>query len=1704
MKRILALMFLAFFAGQALAQTTFEVNGLKYTVTDDKNSLVSVAKSSRELTGAIEIPKQVKNGGWRTYTVTSIPDNAFIGCTRVTSVIVPNSVTSIGEGAFSGCSGLTSISLPFVGCQPCYQLFDMSAPYDIKQYFFCRIFGTSYYPGGTEIRMPTERDTFFCIPTSLNEVIITGDSYIPYATFFGCRTLTSIIIGNNVPCVDGDAFGGCSNLTSVTIGSSVTTIIEGGLLYDGGWFASCNNLTTINVNTENAVYSSKDGVLFNKDQTTLICCPNGKTEYTIPNTVTSIGSDAFGYECGLTSLTIPESVTDIDNNAFQNYHTDFFVDGNRRDIVLRLTSITINSDADFSNANLCFSKDGIFYRVLNKSSVEVRSKMESYGTAINYYIGEISIPNKVIAGNEFNVIKIGEYAFGDSRGLKSISIPNSVTSIGEIAFQNCSGLTSVTIPNSVTSIGYAVFSGCSSLESITLPFVGEKAHTPDDTEQYPFGNIFGTSKYTDGVETLQYCYGSNTSSTTRTTFYIPTSLKEVIITGSSYIPYGAFSNCNGLTDVTIGNSVTSIGGFAFDGCSALTSVTIGNSVTSIGGCAFQKCSGLTSVTIPNSVTSIGLYAFRQCSGMTSVTIGNSVTSIGQGAFSECYDLLSVTIPNSVETIGDKAFLACFDLVSLIFDEGSQLSSIGEEAFYCSSLTSVTIPNSVTSIGYGAFEYCSSLASVTIPNSVTSIGDIVFGNCSKLTEINVKSDNTTYASQDGVLFNKDKTTIICYPAGKTERAYSIPNSVTNVGNYAFYNCNGLTSVTIPNSVTSIGDHAFEYCNSLTSVTIPNSVTNVGDYAFKGCNGLTSVTIPNSVTSIGDYAFEDCSNATLYCEVEESSKPLGWSSSWNSSWDDSNRPVKWGCWVVSAPPYYAPLHVEPTITGENYELIDDNGALWFLNDAVDPMITVTFVPYLGYHWGEGAGEKINTRLPIIINEAVTESKIYISQAMVIRCEEMTEITTEAAIPATCTEPGKTAGKQCHVCNTVLEGLEVIPALGHAYDTVSHASTCTNLGYKELTCTRCNDVIYIDTVAAYGHTYNSTITAPTCTEVGYTTHTCSVCEHTYNSDTVANGHTYNSTITAPTCTDVGYTTHTCSVCEYTYNSDTIAANGHTYNSTITAPTCTEVGYTTHICSVCELTYNSDTVAANGHTYNGTITAPTCTAIGYTTHTCSVCNHTYNSDTVPSNGHTEVVDAAKAPTCTETGLTEGKHCSVCNTVLVAQQNVKALGHKEVTDAAKAPTCTETGLTEGKHCSVCNAVLVAQEDVAALGHTEVTDAAKAPTCTETGLTEGKHCSVCNTVLVAQQNVEALGHKEVVDAAVAATCTEAGKTEGKHCSVCEAVLVAQEVIPAKGHSYGISISSPTCIEAGYTTHTCSVCNHTFNSDTVPANGHTEIIDAAVAATCTEPGKTEGKHCSVCNAVLKAQETIPATGHTVVVDAAVAATCTEPGKTEGKHCSVCNAVLIAQEDVAALGHRPDSIVFENIKPATCTINGSRDSVVYCSVCQEEISRDTLEIVATGHKIVIDSMVEPTCTQTGLGEGKHCSECNEYDWTQELLPALGHDFINYVYNNDATTEADGTETAVCEHGCGATDTRVAAGTKLPKDNTAIADDAAQQVSIYAHHNIIVVENADAEIRVYNAMGALVATINETNAEIRINVSGVYVVRVGNTAKRVMIND
>ena len=667
-----------------------------------------------------------------------------------------------------------------------------------------------------------------------------------------------------------------------------------------------------------------------------------KTYRGIP--VKEIKDSAFSYQTRLKSITLPDSVTSIGNDAFYGCSG--------------LTSIFVDKrNTKYHSAGNCLIETATKTLILGckTSVIPTDGSVTSIGNYAFYDctgLTSITIPD--------SVTHIGDYAFSYCTGLTSVIIGNNVTSIGGGAFRDCTGLTSITIPDSVTSIGFSAFRGCSSLESITIPFVGAKAGvTSNGTYQYPFGYIFGTSSYTGGIATKQYYYGSSTSSTTSETYYIPSSLKFVTVTGGNIL-YGAFYNCTGLTSVTIGKGVTSIGNAAFYGCNKIqdiyitdigawcnisgldnlmeygasnknlyinnnlaTSITIPNGVAAIPTYAFYNCSGLTNVTIPDSVTSIGNAAFYGCnkitsisgsidviskvakqaspksfvgnitsgtsviasafSGMTGlkgVTIPDSVTSIGERAFFDCTGLTSVTIPDSVTSIGERAFRDCAGLTSVTI--GNRVTSIGDAAFYnCTELTSVTIPDSVTSIGGSAFAWCSSLTSITIPDRVTSIGGDAFYNTAWY---NNQPDGLVYA---GKVAYKYKGTM------PSNTSIVLKEGTLGIADSAFAYCTGLTSITIPDSVTSIGDGVFSDCTGLTSITVAKgntkyhsaenclietesktliagcknsiiptdgSVTSIGSYAFKGCTGLTSIVIPDSVTSIGSYAFYYCTGLT----------------------------------------------------------------------------------------------------------------------------------------------------------------------------------------------------------------------------------------------------------------------------------------------------------------------------------------------------------------------------------------------------------------------------------------------------------------------------------------------------------------------------------------------------------------------------------------------------------------------------------------------------------------------------------------------------------------------------------------------------------------------------------------------------------------------------------------------------------------------------
>ena len=521
--------------------------------------------------------------------------------------------------------------------------------------------------------------------------------------------------------------------------------------------------------------------------------------------------------------------------------------------------------------------------------------------------------------------------FAEKDGVTEVVIPDQingteVTGIGASAFSGCSSLTKITIPASVTGMGAGAFWGCTGLTSAG-PIGGGYNIEFGWTTEIPDFAFSGCSSLT------KITVPASVTKIGRFTFSECTGLTSAGPIGGGYdyefgwtteIPKNAFAG-SGLTSVTIPDGITSIGYSAFIGCSSLTSVTIPDGVTSIESNAFYGCSGLTSVTVPGSVTSIGRSVFWGCNNLTSAgPIGGGydyefgwTTEIPACAFSDCTGLTSAVIPSGITSIGEEAFFGC-SLTSVTIPDG--VTSIGMNAFSGCSMTDLTIPSSIVDMGRNAFSGCRNLTSLTILGSV--IGDGAFENCSALARVTIPGSNTsiganafsgcsslTSAGPIGGGYDYEfgwTTEIPNYAfAGCTglTRA-TIPDGITKIGTNVFYGCSGLTHVTIPGSVTSISpfygctgltsagpigggynyefgwtteipDDAFSNCSALTRVTLPDSVTKIGGNAFRECTSLTSVNIPDGVTEIGELAFYSCTGLTRITLPDGVTK-IGWSA------------------------------------------------------------------------------------------------------------------------------------------------------------------------------------------------------------------------------------------------------------------------------------------------------------------------------------------------------------------------------------------------------------------------------------------------------------------------------------------------------------------------------------------------------------------------------------------------------------------------------------------------------------------------------------------------------------------------------------------------------------------------------------------------------------------------------------------------------------
>ncbi len=519
------------------------------------------------------------------------------------------------------------------------------------------------------------------------------------------------------------------------------------------------------------------------------------------------------------------------------------------------------------------------------------------------------------------------------------------------------------------------------------------------------------------------------------------------------------------------------------------------------------------------------------------------------------------------------------------------------------------------------------------------------------------------------------------------------------------------------------------------------------------------------------------------------------------------------------------------------------------------------------------------------------------------------------------------------------------------------------------------------------------------------------------------------------------------------------HDMSSSVTKePTCTATGIRTYTCSGCSYSYTEE-IQMKEHTPGA---AATCTA----PQTCTVCG----TELVAKLGHTEVTVAGKEATCTETGLTDGKKCSVCGETTVAQTVIPVLGHTEVTVAGKEATCTETGLTEGKKCSVCGEILVKQEVVNKLSHTAgeaVKENIVSANCSADGSYDSVvKCTVCGTEIIREKiTIGALGHlwstdyvsngnngsegthyrtctrencgekdtsnhtwsEGVIDPD--STCTQPGiKTYTCMAHNCGATYT--ETVALKAHNLvKVEAKAPTCTVPGYEAYEyCADCSYTTFKE-VSALGHTEVTVAGKEATCTETGLTEGKKCSVCGETTVAQTVIPALGHTEVTVAGKEATCTETGLTDGKKCSVCGETTVAQEVIPALGHKAGSAVKENEVPASCGADGSYEIATYCTVCDTELSRVPQTVPATGNHNYAAEVEGTRNPATCIATGSVTMKCGCGATEVQTLAIDKDNHVNIV--TDTAVEATCTKTGLTEGShCGDCDKVLVAQTVTDK--------------------------------------------------------------------------
>jgi len=1179
-----------------------------------------------------------------------------------------------------------------------------------------------------------------------------------------------------------------------------SVIVETGVTSIGNYaFYNCSNATSFSL--PNSVATIGNYAFYS--------CSACKT-FSIPEGVRSIGSAAFYYCTGLTSVSIPASVTSISDNAFYSCYA------------LSSISVDANNPVFSSHNNVLFNKD--------KTTL-----IKAPGT-IEFY----TVPDTVTT--------IGAGAFMESN-LISITLPQGLKTIGANAFFNCHYIYSISIPSSVTSIGDQAFLYCTNLQYKTS----------------------GNGKYL-GNSSNPYIALVEATSQSITSFSFPS--------GTKFILDNAFFHCTKLTSLSIPNDILSIGRSAFSNCSGLTSVSIPQSVTRIGENAFEYCSSLTDIRIPDSVTSIGIQAFYECRSLTTVTLPKDIKTISERMFQYCINLSHIAIPDGVTEIQYCAFYSCSNLTSVFIPES--ILSIGSSAFgYCNGLTTVgyagtasqweTIPissgNDILSsvqrhdnasysrncIYHGIFcADCNDyVVKIYVENGKHTFSHGVCTQCGEADPSYVTidggnlGDNLTWTlDAAGVLVISGTGSMPSWTSWDNAPWYAhrdgiyqvvIQDGVTTVGDYAFYNCYRLLSVSLCGSITEIGDYAFYWCSALGSITLPEQLITIGAGGFE-MSGLYGIRIPASVTSIGSGAFGTMESLTAIVV------------------DENNT-------VYASDDYGVLFNKDKTVLIEAPTIYKNGVYLdtYAIPDGVTTILPDAFTDYQSYLQ--------SVTIPVSVTSVDNWSFPYSITTVYYRG----------------TEADRTANNLGKILTSATWHYNsCVGAVTHSYSS-GHDTVCDGCGQvrtlESLVLTKAPDkVSYLigDTLELAGITLEGTYSDGTKVTLG-----AEALENVSANLSSAGKKTVQATVSGVAFEFEIYvhatSTKTVTVDSSLYpQSDHVYANNLDQTKTFTYPGATSLKIT--FSSQTELENNYDKLYVydgNGtliKQYTGTAAANiTLTISGDTfkitlTTDVSVQKYGYSFSKIQAITTTVEHPAVAMPTtatCTQSGYTGGSCCEICGLVLVQPTPIAALGHDWIAATClDAKTCNRCGLVEGEAlghnwldatCTVpstCDRCRDTQGE--ALGHNWQDATCTAPsTCDRCGDTQGEALghdqlpATCTLPITCTRCTETwdepLGHSGVWFALVPPTCEGSG-IHARICTVCR--YTESRTQPATGHHYQQVVVPPTCTQQGYTTTGCLDCGDVTVTDYVPATGHTwsDWIQTAVPTCHTEGAQMRFCYC----------------------------------------------------------------------------------------------------------------------------------------------------------------------------------------------------------------------------------------------------------------------